>query len=488
MATPPVPAYPVRVDAQLDSRLSRWLWLVKWVLVIPHYIVLAFLWIAFAVLSVVAFFAIVFTGRYPMAIFTFNSGVLRWSWRVAYYAYGALGTDRYPPFSLRDVPDYPAHFDVAYPEHLSRGLVWVKWWLLAIPQYIVVGFFVGGGWWFADHNDAAGAAGVGLIGVLVFFAGVSLLFRGRYPASIFDIVLGLNRWALRVAAYAALMTDRYPPFRLDQGGVDPGSAPPPQPPVAPPAGELPPPQTGAPWPPATPPPPPPSRQGWTAGRVVAVVVGSMVIIGSLGGLVAGIGGLAVDRYFREDGFLTSVDREFSTRAPALVSEDMDFSGLDSPGDRVFENLVGNLRVRVTAADDRAVFVGIAPTDEVARYLAGRMHTTVTDPAGDPGYTLHRGRPVIPSPVASDAAGIWAAQATGTGTQTVEWTPTEGHWAIVVMRPSGVGPVDVTADMGAEVPVLPAASFVVGALSLLGLAAGVALVAIAVRRAGTRGSP
>ena len=99
--------YPVRVDAALQDGLSRWLWLVKWVLAIPHYVVLLFLWIAFGVLSVVAFFAILFTGRYPRGIFDFNVGVLRWTWRVAYYAYGGLGTDQYPPFSLDERPGLP---------------------------------------------------------------------------------------------------------------------------------------------------------------------------------------------------------------------------------------------------------------------------------------------------------------------------------------------------------------------------------------------
>ena len=211
--TPASATYPVRVDGRLDHHLKRWLWLVKWVLVLPHYVVLLFLWIAFVAVSIAAFFAILFTGRYPRRIFDFNVGVLRWSWRVSYYAYGALGTDRYPPFSLADDPDYPARLEIDHPEHLSRGLVLVKWWLLALPHYLVVGIFVGGGL----HV----AASAGLVGLLVLFAGVALLFTDRYPQSIFDLVLGFNRWALRVAAYAALMTDAYPPFRLDLGGEDP---------------------------------------------------------------------------------------------------------------------------------------------------------------------------------------------------------------------------------------------------------------------------
>jgi hypothetical protein len=217
--------YPVRLEGELSEPLSRWLWLVKWLLAIPHWIVLTFLWIAYFFATVAVFFAILFTGRYPRAIFDFNVGVLRWTWRVFFYTYDVLGTDRYPPFSLQEDPDYPARLDVAYPESLSRGLVLVKWWLLAIPQYIIVGIFTGGAWAVWNGNDPGWTyvSNFGLIGVLVLVAAIVLLFTGRYPRALFDLVMGLNRWVYRVAAYATLMTDDYPPFRLDQGEGEPGA-------------------------------------------------------------------------------------------------------------------------------------------------------------------------------------------------------------------------------------------------------------------------
>jgi hypothetical protein len=213
--------YPATLVGELEPALSRWLWLVKWLLVIPHVIVLSFLWIGFVVSTIAAWFAILFTGRYPRGLFDFNVGVLRWTWRVAFYSYSALGTDRYPPFTLDAVPDYPARLDVAYPERLSRGLALVKWWLLALPHYIVIGFFAGSGWfaWQWGEGRWQGPGG-GLIAFLTIDAALVLTATGRYPRTIFDFVLGMNRWVLRVAAYASLMTDEYPPFRLDNGPVE----------------------------------------------------------------------------------------------------------------------------------------------------------------------------------------------------------------------------------------------------------------------------
>ena len=216
-------AYPAAISGRMDPNLSRGMWLIKWFLAIPHYFCLAFLWAAFVILTVLAFFAILFTGRYPRGLFDFNVGVLRWNWRVAFYAFNPAGTDRYPPFSLADA-DYPARLEIAYPERLSRGLVLVKWWLLAIPHYIIVGILTSGVlWWAADLGGGEGAArlGGGLMSILVFIALVVLLFTGRYPRGLWDLVMGFNRWVIRVAAYAGLMRDEYPPFRLDMGDDDP---------------------------------------------------------------------------------------------------------------------------------------------------------------------------------------------------------------------------------------------------------------------------
>jgi hypothetical protein len=214
-------AYPLRIEGRLDQPLSRGLWLIKWLLALPHYVILVFLWIALLIGSIVALVAILFTGRYPRGLFDFSVGVLRWTWRVGFYAYSALGTDRYPPFTLADVPDYPARLDVTYPAALSRGLVLVKWWLLAIPHLLIVGLFLDAGWAFWGNVSWLPFPHGGLIALLVLVGGVALLFTGKYPQAVYDFVLGMNRWVFRVAAYCLLMTDRYPPFRLDMGAEDP---------------------------------------------------------------------------------------------------------------------------------------------------------------------------------------------------------------------------------------------------------------------------
>ncbi len=211
------PAYPARLSAELDEPLSRWRWLVKWFLAIPHVVVVVFLWIAVAILTIVASFAILFTGRYPRRVFDFNVAVIGWTWRMSYYAFSGIGTDRYPPFALHPATEYPAKFEVDYPARLSRGLVLVKWWLLALPHLLLVALLIGG--------LPFARVGGGVVGLLTMAAGIVLLVQGRYPRALFDVIIGMDRWCYRVLTYVMLLRDEYPPFRFDGGGVDPGDRP-----------------------------------------------------------------------------------------------------------------------------------------------------------------------------------------------------------------------------------------------------------------------
>ena len=458
---------PVRLRARLDAPLSRWLWLVKWLLALPHVVVLALLWVAFAVLSVVAFVAILITGRYPHAIFTFNLGVLRWTWRVAYYTYGALGTDRYPPFTLGEAPDYPATLDVAYPQHLSRGLVLVKWWLLALPHYLVLAFFVGGGSYVAyqatDPFAATGSwsYGGGLIGLLALIAGVALLFTGRYPRGVFDLLLGLHRWVLRVAAYAALMTDAYPPFRLDLGGPDPADLP-----LTDRAADAAVPQ-------AVPPDTSPSAAGWSGGRVTGVVLGSLLAVTALGVAVSGAVLMAADRGGRDaDGFVTTGPTSASTPGYALVVDPVELQ--TGPGAPALGTTLGDVRLSAVGAPTSALFVGIGLAADVETYLAGVERTRLT---GAAGQVLPGGAPATPPA----QQGFWAASAAGPGPQQLTWTASAGQWAVVVMNADGSRAVSAELSVGVTAPALPGLStglLTGGAVALL---AGALLVALAVPR-------
>jgi len=214
-------AYPVRLEGERQPDLSRGLWLVKWFLLIPHLIVLGFLWLAFVVLTVAAFATQLRGGRYPRWIFDFNLGVLRWTWRVNFYGYGALGTDRYPPFTLGPAPAYPARLEIDYPEDQLTGQSLLAAWLAGLPQYLIAGILGGsaGLAWSAEHSLVTG-----LIGLLVIVGAIFLTVDGEYPAGLFDLVVGLNRWVIRVIAYGSLMTAAYPPFLLDRGAREPESA------------------------------------------------------------------------------------------------------------------------------------------------------------------------------------------------------------------------------------------------------------------------
>jgi hypothetical protein len=450
--------YPLRVEGELDPGASRWLWLVKWVLAIPHYLVLVVLWIVFVLLTMVAGVAILFTGRYPRALFDFNVGVLRWSWRVLFYSYAALGTDRYPPFTLGEVPDYPARLEVDYPDRLSRGLVLVKWWLLAIPHYIVIALLCGQTFGWLDSPWSLSFPG-GLIGVLVLFAAIALLFTGVYPRSLFDFVLGLDRWVLRVAAYAGLMTDVYPPFRLDMGGRE---------------------RTGVEI--TTRPEPEGTARGavamtpasrWSAGQVILVVVGSLATLAALVVLVGGIAVTVIDRTQRDaDSFLMTPTETFSSTGYAVVSESAD---VETDGARFLRWFLGTVKLRSEA--DRPMFVGIARAADVEAYLGGVARSTVTDLDTDrPTYRESTGGAPSARPSEQD---IWVASATGAGNQALTWEPEEGDWSVVAMNADGSSGIDVELAIGAELDKLGWIEMVmiVGGLVVLLGGAGLILLGI-----------
>jgi hypothetical protein len=193
-STPADPAagYPARLSVEYEEPLNRFLPLVKWLLAIPHYILLFILYFAAIFTLIWAFFVVLFTGRYPLQVFYFLVGVMRWSARVN--AYVLLMTDRYPPFTLEADPEDTVKLEVDYPEEgVERWRPLVAW-LLAIPYLIA-------------------ASVISYIAqLLVFFAFFAILFTRRFPRGMFEIVEVSLRWIVRGYAYWAFMVTRYPPF------------------------------------------------------------------------------------------------------------------------------------------------------------------------------------------------------------------------------------------------------------------------------------
>jgi Domain of unknown function (DUF4389) len=186
-----IPDHPVRLEISYPEELNRWLPLVKWLLAIPHLLVLSFVAIAAFFVGVFAFFAVLFTGRWPRSAFDFLVGTARWAFRVVAYVH--LMTDSYPPFSLADDPGYPVRFHVDYPERIANWRPLVQW-LLAIPYLFAASFL----YW--------------LTGLMAFVAFFTILFTKRIPRDVFEIMLPGLRWTARGHAYSWFATDRYPPF------------------------------------------------------------------------------------------------------------------------------------------------------------------------------------------------------------------------------------------------------------------------------------
>jgi hypothetical protein len=324
----------------------------------------------------------------------------------------------------------------------------------------------------------------------------ALLFTGRYPRPLFDFILGLNRWVLRVAAYAGLMTDEYPPFRFDSGPHEPGAgvttatrgAPPPPagigyqgpassatapaseegwpgqaPPGQAPPGQAPPGQAPA----GQGPPAPTSTMRWTTGRVLALVFGILLTLFALG---SGIGGatlaLADNALRDDDGFLMTGERPVATQTYAVISEDIELH-TDAP-DFLPAGLLGD--ARMTAASEAGpVFVGVGPTSEVEAWLAGVPHTVSSGMDADGGWSDFRTVPGTATPSDPDDQDFWVTSASGTGTQQITWALEDGTWTVVVMNADASR--GLVADVAAGITV-PGLSWLVAVLLVV---AAVALV-------------
>ena len=183
--------YPVRLEASRQAEYNRFLPLIKWLIALPHYIVLLFLGIGALFAVLIAFFAVLITGRFPRGLWDYVTGVHRWAMRVVAYVF--LLTDEYPPFSLQDDPAYPVRVEFDYPEHVNRWRPLVHW-LLIIPYAFVAGILI----YVAEI--------VAFIGIFV------ILFTANLPQGMFNLILNPLRWQVRSNAYAGFVVTRYPPF------------------------------------------------------------------------------------------------------------------------------------------------------------------------------------------------------------------------------------------------------------------------------------
>lgn len=213
----------------------------------------------------------------------------------------------------------------------------------------------------------------------------------------------------------------------------------------------------------------PPKRGPSGGQIAAIVGGSIAGILAVLALVAGGLGLWADSKKDSDGYLKTGSDPYSTRTYAITTEDLQLDD-DVPG--VVEDLYGKVRLRATPHNGKPVFVGIARSDDVSRYLASSAHATLTDVNYDPFEASYRTTGGEQRPAAPADQGFWAASAHGSGRQTLTWDVKQGNWSVVVMNADGSAGVDAGVSAGATVDFLtPAAWGTLGGGVLLAAIAG-----------------
>ncbi len=220
--------------------------------------------------------------------------------------------------------------------------------------------------------------------------------------------------------------------------------------------------------------------GWTATRIVSVVIGLLLALCSLGFLGAGAVALWASTTQRHSGDIDLGTWSYRSTGYALVSSTADLYGATS-GLPAARSLLGTVRISVTPAPSAGpVFTGIAPAGAASHYLAGVGYDTVRGITHHyPVYTGHRGGAPLTTPA---RAGIWATQAAGPGTQALTWPDRSGHWTVVAMGADGSRPVAVRISVAAALPALPWITAALLAAGVLALAAGLGFSVIPARRA------
>jgi hypothetical protein len=224
--------------------------------------------------------------------------------------------------------------------------------------------------------------------------------------------------------------------------------------------------------------PVPSRR-FSAARIAALIVGGVLALGSLGLFVAGGAALWADGQKDHDGYLKTRTERFHTSTAALRTDNLDVN-LGGTGSLLGSDLYGKIRLHVTPRAGKDVFVGIARSRDVTRYLRGTAHARVTDLDYRPfhaDYTTTGGASHAGPPATQR---IWAAQAQGRGAQTVTWKVDDGDWSVVVMNADGSPGVDAGVRAGANVPFLDELGW-----AALGTGAVLLLVSAALLYAGAR---
>ncbi|GID91570.1 DUF4389 domain-containing protein [Amorphoplanes digitatis] len=305
--------------------------------------------------------------------------------------------------------------------------------------------------WSFGGGDTRTAVPVSVIGAALLIAGAALLFTGRYPPGLHDLLVGIARWNLRVAAYLTLLTPRYPPLRLDQGGAEPEA------------------ESGG--PPAT------ARdeamRTSAAGPITALMAGVLLLAPAAG---LGIGGgalLALGASRDHAGYVTSPTLQLASATAAVTVENLTIVDADLWARNLTD--AGGLRITATAPDGRAVFVGIAPQQAVDAWLAGTAHDKVVGlTAGIPDY-----RRAVGAVRAVDDPAIqpfWLAAGTGSGRTTLQWEVVDGEFAVVVANADGAPGVSADVRGALQVPDLSALG---GGLLAAGLVLGLVALGLIV---------